>query len=785
MANETDHEMINQLSFYGNIGIDQLVCQYIEKHGSRGIYLGDNPLHHPTTMLMTQIILIFTVGRIGHLLMKPCHQIQFISQIVAGIILGPLLLGRLHSGYELLFPLASRMTLSTFAEFGMIIYFFKIGVQINYKNFLKFEKQAMAIGLVGQLSSILLGTAVFIIVSSYLKTDLEGISGIVVFSSLTAFPTITSFLNEMNILNSEIGRMAISTSLVSDKCTWILFFFVVNNVKALQQRSFIPVVVLVGTICYFTTLFFLLRPLVIWISHRNPKGKPMTEGYFLAILFILLFLGLSAQVAGQPAFVIAFWFGLILPDGPPLGSVLAERIDTIGSTLIIPAYCTISGLSTIVPPLTSEAICIEAILLAGLVGKFGGTIIPSLHFKIDFWDSIALSLIMCCKGLIDLALYTLLFKNKDIGELPYTLLIYTLVGVTGFATIVIYYIYDPSKSYMNYTRKSIKDSQKDLEFKVLVCIYNEENVYPMINLLQASNTSKTTPLSVFILHLLELAGRAEPILTKNENINKSYPHEEASSQHINNAFDKFQQHNKESVMLQCFISIAPFASMHDDICYISMDTKSHIVIMPFHKRWSINGDVEVSNASIRTVNQKVMRKAPCSVGVLIDRSEMSGELLVAYEKSLCEIAIVFLGGADDQEALAFGLHMAQHPNVRLTVFWIRVEMLKKQRNMNDPYIELIEHIKYNPNLTGKVNFKEEIVEDGIGTTHIIRTMEGHFNLVIVGRHHRENFECTLGLTEWCELPELGPVGNLLASDFTFSVLVVQQQSFNFDFGCIR
>ena len=145
--------------------------------------------------------------------------------------------------------------------------------------------------------------------------------------------------------------------------------------------------------------------------------------------------------------------------------------------------------------------------------------------------------------------------------------------------------------------------------------------------------------------------------------------------------------------------------------------------------------------------------------------------------------MIFLGGDDDHEALAFSLHVAQHPNVRLTVVWIRVEMQHKQRSMKNPYINLMEHVKYNPNLTGKVAFKEEVVEDGIGTTHVIRTMDGHFSLVIVGRHHIENSQCILGLTEWCELPELGPLGNLLASDFTFSVLVVQHRSFNFTFGC--
>ncbi|XP_057431658.1 cation/H(+) antiporter 14-like [Lotus japonicus] len=783
MAEETELETLNQLSSYGNIGQELLVCQYIEKHATKGIYLGDNPLHHTTAILIIQIIFIFVVGKITHLLLKPFHQTQLISQVVAGIISGPILLGRYQKSFDMVFPTASLMTLSTFAEFGMIIYFFKMGVQINPKQILKIEKQAAIIGLVGHISSIVFGSVVLTLVQRFspLKDEVAGVEGLIFLESLTAFSTISRVLSEMNILNSDIGRVALSASMVNDASSWILFFVIVNGARALQETSYIPLLAVVVSTCFFAIVFFLLKPLVIWISYRNPQGKPMRESHFLAIMSILLFLGFSAEVAGQPAFLVAFWFGLILPDGPPLGSVLAERIDTVGSTLIVPAFCTISGLRTIVFPITSQAIWIEVVLLAVQIGKFTGTILSSLHFQIEFWDSVALSLIMCCKGLTNLAFYSFLSYNKVIGKVPFTLVIYTMVGLTWFATIVIHYIYDPSRKYKNYIRKSIKDSEKDHEFRVLVCVYNEENVYPVINLLQSSNPSKASPLSVFVLHLMELSGRAAPILKKNDKTNKSNLYGEDSSQHINNAFDLFQQHNKGNVMLQCYTAIAPFSSMHDDICCVGMDTNSHFVIMPFHKRWSINGNAEVSNALIRTVNQKVLSKAPCSVGILIDRSEMRGKMLVIYETSLCEIAMIFLGGADDQEALVFSLHMAQHPNIRLTVFWIRVKMKHKQRSMENPYIEIMEYIKYNPNLKGKVTFKEEIVEDGLGTTHVIRTMEGNFNLVIVGRHHIINSPCTLGLTEWCELPELGPVGNLLASDFTFSVLVVQQQPFNFDF----
>lgn len=116
----------------------------------------------------------------------------------------------------------------------------------------------------------------------------------------------------------------------------------------------------------------------------------------------------------------------------------------------------------------------------------------------------------------------------------------------------------------------------------------------MIYLLQASNPTKETPLLVFVIQLMELSGRATSILTKNDDTNTSNHYRETFSQHISNIFNQFKLHNKGCVTLQCFTAIAPYRSMHDDICmicYIAMDTESNIVIVPFHKQWSINGNV--------------------------------------------------------------------------------------------------------------------------------------------------------------------------------------------------
>ncbi|WVY93722.1 hypothetical protein V8G54_032810 [Vigna mungo] len=620
----------------------------------------------------------------------------------AGIILGPIILGRHRSCYEALFPMEGHMTLSTFAEFGMMVHFFKMGVQIDPKQILKIKKQAIVIGVVGHVSSLACSGVILNIFRSIYPEETKDPSVLVLLisSSVTAFPVVTSFLTEMNIINSEVGRIAVSTSLVSDSFMWVFYFVVIR---------------------------------------------------------------------GQAPFVVAFCFGLILPDGPPLGSLLTEKLDIVGSTLIVPSYCTIVALKTSPRSLAEfKSLTIELILLAMYVGKFLGTIFSSLLFQIDFSDSFALSLIMCCKGLTDLSILNLLLNMKAIEEKTFTLGIFTMVIVTGSASLCVYHMYDPSKKYGSYIKKTIRNSQPEPDLKILACVHHEENVYPIVNLLQAANPREDTPLSVFVLHLVELSGSVIPILTEDNIANKS-------SQHIHNVFDQFHMHNIGSVNLHFFTAKTPLVSMPYDVCNLAMQFTSNIVIMPFHK-WYTKDNIEYLNASIRTLNQHVLKKAPCSVGIFADRGHINDKGFVLYEKLICEIAMIYLGGGDDQEALSFSLRIAQHPNVRLTVFWFRVKTQSKQRKTKNPYIDLREHIRYSSYLEGKVTFKEEVVEDGADTTKAILRIEKLFSLIIVGKHHVKDSPCTLGLTEWCELPELGPLGNLLAtSDFTCSFFVVQEQ----------
>ncbi|KAI4305376.1 hypothetical protein L6164_028746 [Bauhinia variegata] len=775
--------MANTLrSSRGLVGDTLLICEYAEETTHGSILSGDDPLTCVTAALLFQIFIIFSVTRITHFLLSPLRQTTIISHIVAGIIMGPSVLGQQKVYYERLFPDSSKLALTVFGEFGIMIHFFKIGVQVDPKQIMSIRRKEQLIGFTGYILALAFGIVAYNIFHDYFanfqnKELQTGMASMVVLNSLTSCVVIGSFLSELNMLNSDIGRLALSTSMISDASAWVLAFIIVNFGRAVEFSSYKPVMEVLSLMCYYGSMFLLFRPLVIKIANRTPEGKPMAESHFVSIICILLFLAVLGQYIGQTPSFSAFIFGLSLPAGPPLGAVLGQRIDCISSAVLVPIYCTISGfksnlISTIHTP---ESASMEAIILAGYLGKFTGILLPSLYYELSYLDAFALALIMCCKGIVDLSMLNILSDSKIVNNQMYTLAVFTTVVMTGLITPTVAYIYDPSRRYEAKFRRTILNSEENLDLRILVCIHKEDDVQSTISLLEASNPERTAPFCAIVLQLMELSGRATAILAPNQDF-RSKSSRGICSEHIVNAFNQFEHHNRGCVMVEHFTAVAPYMSIHDDVCSVALDKKASIIILPFHKKWAIDGEIEASSSSIRILNQNVLKKAPCSVGILIDRSLIKGKNSVFSTGSIYNIAVLFLGGVDDQEALAYSMRMAGSPNVNLTIFRLISERNNNQRNHEEEDSSFMEDILPRTMPVDKVIYEEERVKDGAGTIQVIKKIEGNFDLVLVGRSHKKDNPFTLGFTEWSECPELGLIGDMLASpDFKFSVLVVQQQ----------
>lgn len=354
-------------------------------------------------------------------------------------------------------------------------------------------------------------------------------------------------------------------------------------------------------------------------------------------------------------------------------------------------------------------------------------------------------------------------------------MVMSVIVVTAVVTPLIKYLYDPSEQYLSVRRSSIQHSKRESELRIMVCIHDRQNVCTIINLLEASCASIESPVQVIAHILVELLGRARPLLMAHQ------PHDTLTtaspkSTRIDNALKQYELINEGCATVQSFTSVANLATMDDDVCRIALDQRANILIMPFHRLWEIDGGVETISRSIQAMNSRVLSKAPCSVGILIDRNILNGSLSLLNSRQVYHVIVIFIGGPDDAEALAYGSRMARHERVQITVvrFLLFGEENSKDRKRDS---DLIDEYRLVNMRNPRFEIIVEVVRDGVEMSSCIKSFVDSFDLVMVGKDHTES-TLVKGHDQWSECEELGVIGDMVASqDFgtKASVLVVQQQ----------
>ena len=366
---------------------------------------------------------------------------------------------------------------------------------------------------------------------------------------------------------------------------------------------------------------------------------------------------------------------------------------------------------------------------------------------------------------------------------------------TFITTPVVMAVYKPARRKMDYKYRTIERKNPDTQLRILACFHSARNIPSMINLLEASRgVEKREGLSVYALHLLELSERSSAILMVHKARKNGLPFwnkgRRSDSDHVVVAFEAFQQLSQ--VTVRSMTSISSMADMHEDICTTAESKRAAIIILPFHKHQRMDGSLETTRTDFRWVNRRVLEHAPCSVGILVDRG-LGGTTHVSASNVSYLITVLFFGGRDDREALAYGARMAEHPGISLNIIRFVVEpetigeiaTVDVEENSSLKTIsldeEFLSEFKKIPK-DDSVRYEEKAVQNATETIAAIRGA-GRCNLYLVGR--MPDGELALALRKRTECPELGPVGSLLISpDFstTASVLVIQQYNGNISLG---
>ncbi|KAI3876325.1 hypothetical protein MKX03_032923 [Papaver bracteatum] len=754
----------------------------------------------PLPSICLQICILSFVPHLIHMALSRFHQPLLVSQILGGILASPWVLSarsiKVSTHREVginyfIFPRDGFQVVDMLAHFSSMFFIFKVGVQMDPKILKRAGRRPYIIGFFCIVCSYVAGLQIFKRLQNNdipaLKLLHKSSDRVVDLFGMISFPVIAYVLDELKILNSDLGYSAIHISMVADFLHMALKFFRFFRqiMRGANHAYALPaVLILLGTVIY---IFFIMRPAALWIVKNTHEGRPVDDIYITLIMISVLMCGLASEYCGLNGTVGVFLLGLAIPDGPPLGSALVKKLRII-SVFFMPLHMGIVGYKTDIRKVPFVYVWRVLLIILGCIfGKIIGLFIPAVLFGVSPRDSFLLGLIMNIKGVVEVSQLNTWLDSVNIKEIftaANTIMVLALVVLVAVITPAVKYLYDPSSKYLTYKGRSILQSnEKNSDFRVLVCVHTIDDVPGIIRIIEASNPTKLHPLTIYILHLVELVGRASPLLishTVGERASTSNP---TKSERIINVFQQFQNRYQNLVTVLPFTTISPYASMHNDICTMSVDKGAALIIFPFCRQdATLRGDLarpNISNRAIKTLLQNLLRDTPCSVGILMDGSNLQTKSTCFLPDTPYRVIVLFFGGPDDREALAFAMNMIHHPYIFVTLvrFYGPASLSSDGviHHINESVSidierhmfldnELVDHFRVNTMHDETLIYKEVGVKDGAETIWAVRSLHQDFDLMIVGRQQMADSKIISGLeANWDECGDLGAIGDLVTS----------------------
>lgn len=427
---------------------------------------------HPLAILLLQILTIIFTARTFGFLFNKIGQPTVIGEIIAGIFLGPSLLGMWMPEYsEFLFPKQSLGNLQLLSQIGLVLFMFVIGMELDLKLLKNKAQDAVIISHASIIVPYALGMALSFVI--YREFAPKGISftafslfmGIAM--SITAFPVLARIIHERNLTKTKLGTIAITCAAADDITAWCILAAVIAIVKA---GSFVSSLFTIAFVLgYLFVMIKLVQPFFKKIGEVYSNKESLSLNIIASIFGILLISSLITEVIGIHALFGAFLAGAIMPPSINFRKIIIDKIESVSLGLLLPLFFVFTGLRTQIGLLNSNhlwAVC-GLIIFVAIVGKFGGSMIAARFVGQKWKDSLSIGILMNTRGLMELVVLNI---GYDLGVLSPE--IFAMMVIMAIVTT---FMTGPALDFVNYIFK--KDAEEPLvkvkqKFRVLLSFAN-------------------------------------------------------------------------------------------------------------------------------------------------------------------------------------------------------------------------------------------------------------------------------------------------------------------------
>lgn len=460
-------------------------------------------LSHPLAILLVQIITIIFVARFFGWICRKIGQPTVIGEMIAGIVLGPSLVGTYLPEYSaLLFPDGSKGNLQFLSQIGLILFMYVVGMELDLGALKNKAKDAVIISHASIIIPFTLGLGLaYFIYTQFAPQGVEFMAfglfmGIAM--SITAFPVLARIVQERGLHRTRIGAMVITCAAADDVTAWCILAAVIAIVKA---GSFVSSLYVIGlSLAYVCLMLWVVKPFLKKIGELFLNKENITKPVVAIFFLTLLISAYTTEIIGIHALFGAFMAGAIMPENMRFRNIFIEKVEDVSQVMLLPLFFVFTGLNTNIGLLNDPymwKIC-GLIIAVAVAGKFIGSALTARFVGQNWRDSLTIGALMNTRGLMELIVLNIGLELGVLSTEIFSMMVIMALAttfMTGPALDLIGYIYNRKK---NYIPSEIRQVSK---FKVLVSFDSPEGGKTLLKLANAFVKKMKSNAMVTAMHI--------------------------------------------------------------------------------------------------------------------------------------------------------------------------------------------------------------------------------------------------------------------------------------------
>lgn len=458
---------------------------------------------HSLAILLAQIVVIILVSRLFGWLCKKIGQPRVIGEILAGIVLGPSLIGMYFPEFtNFLFPVQSLGNLQFLSQIGLILFMFIVGMELDVNVLKNRAHDAVVVSHASIIIPFSLGMGLaYFVYKSFAPIGVPFLSfglflGIAM--SITAFPVLARIVQERGIHKTRVGTVVITCAAADDITGWSILAAVIAVVKAGSFISSVYTILL--AVAFVFVMIKIVRPFLKRIGDLHAGNANLNKS-IVAIFFLTLILSSWAtEVIGIHALFGAFMAGAIMPTNTKFRNIFIEKLEDVALVLLLPLFFVFTGLRTEIGLLNDPYLwkITGIIIVVAVVGKFVGSAMAAKFVGQNWKDSLTIGALMNTRGLMELVVLNI---GYDLGIL--TPEIFAMLVIMALVTT---FMTGPALDIINRIFKTkISDKTTELmqigKFNILVSFGKPESGKSLVRLANCLIKKTSQNAAITVMHL--------------------------------------------------------------------------------------------------------------------------------------------------------------------------------------------------------------------------------------------------------------------------------------------